>query len=172
MAHTDEFKHLERIAYFSMEIALQGDMPTYAGGLGILAGDCLRSAADLGIPFVGVTLASHKGYFRQTIENGRQCEHPDTWDIAARTSALEAKVSLLLEGRTVWVSAWLYVVDGFLGRQPVVLLDTALPENHPEDRALTDELYGGDERMRLKQEAVLGIGGVRMLQALGFRIRH
>jgi starch phosphorylase len=162
-----------RIAYFSMEIALAAEIPTYSGGLGILAGDTLRSAADLRIPLIGVTLVSRKGYFRQEIDAaGRQVEHPDEWDPALYCEALQAKVALKIEGREVWVRSWLYSVESHLERRvPVILLDTDLPENDPEDREITHLLYGGDARYRLKQEIVLGVGGVRMLQALNVRIR-
>ncbi len=170
----DAFLHVPRIAYFSMEIALRNDIPTYAGGLGVLAGDTLRSAADLELPMVAVSLVSRAGYFRQRLdENGRQREEPASWDPAGHATPLTAKTAVTLDGRTVWVGGWLYVLQGHLnGRQPVVLLDTDLPENHADDRGLTQYLYGGDETYRLKQEAVLGIGGLRMLQALGFDLRQ
>jgi starch phosphorylase len=161
----------DRVAYFSMEIALRSEIPTYSGGLGVLAGDTLRSAADLRIPLVGVTLVSREGYFRQQIDTaGRQIEQPNPWRPEAWTKPLPAKVSVTIDGRDVWVGGWLYVVEGGGGPQPVVLLDTDLPENDPRDRLLTHYLYGGDSAYRLSQEIVLGIGGVRMLDALGFRI--
>jgi starch phosphorylase len=170
----DEFIHQPRIAYFSMEIALRNEIPTYSGGLGILAGDTVRSAADLGLPLVAVSLVSRAGYFRQEIEaNGRQIEHPDFWEPNRWTTPLEAKVVVTIEGRTVWIGGWLYILEGNRGgREPIILLDTDLNENQPEDREITHYLYGGDEANRLKQEVVLGIGGVRMLQALGFNVRH
>lgn len=170
----DDFVRSSRVAYFSMEIALKHDIPTYAGGLGVLAGDTLRAAADLELPMVAVTLLSRKGYFRQELdESGWQRELPDEWQPATAASPLDAKVVVNIEGRRVWVGAWLYVVQSHLnGRQPVILLDTDLDENAAEDRALTDHLYGGDEVYRLKQEIILGIGGARMLQALGFEIRQ
>jgi starch phosphorylase len=161
-----------RVAYFSMEIALRSDIPTYSGGLGVLAGDTLRSAADLRIPLVAVTLVSRAGYFRQTIdEQGRQQEQPDPWQPETWADPLYAKVSVTIAGRDVWIGGWLYVVQGAGGDQPVVLLDTDLPENDPRDRSLTHYLYGGDQAYRLSQEIVLGIGGVRMLDALGFDVR-
>lgn len=170
----DGFVHEHRIAYFSMEIALQDEIPTYAGGLGVLAGDTLRSAVDLGLPLVAVSLVSRAGYFRQGIDaEGRQSEAPDPWSPESRAHPLGAKIALEIEGRNVWVRAWLYLLKGQLkAAQPVVLLDTDLEENHSEDRLLTHYLYGGDEAYRLKQEIVLGMGGVRMLQALGFNIRE
>ena len=171
---SDEFIHEPRIAYFSMEIALRNEIPTYAGGLGILAGDTVRSATDLGLPLVAVTLVSRAGYFSQRIDGaGRQIETPAAWDPAACARLLDAKVAVPIEGQAVWVGAWLYVMEGHLGgRQPVMLLDTDFPENAPADREITHHLYGGDDTYRLKQEIVLGIGGVRLLQALGFRIRQ
>ncbi len=170
----DEFVHQPRIAYFSMEIALQDDIPTYSGGLGVLAGDTIRSAVDLELPLVGVTLISRAGYFRQEIDAaGRQVERPDVWEPRKWAEPTEAKIAVLIEGREVWVRSWLFVVQGHLGgRQPVILLDADLDENQADDRRLTHCLYGGDETYRIKQEMVLGIGGVRMLNALGFRVRQ
>jgi len=174
MFEIDDFIHGPRIAYFSMEIALQNEIPTYAGGLGILAGDTIRSAADLDLPMVTVSLASRAGYFRQTIDSeGRQHEQQDQWEPSRWAHALEARVSVPIEGRHVWVGGWFYVLEGHMGgRQPVILLDTDLEENSAEDREITDSLYGGDSAYRLKQEIVLGIGGVRMLHALGFTVRQ
>ncbi len=162
------------VAYFSMEIALQSEIPTYAGGLGVLAGDTLRSAAELEIPVVAVTLVSREGYFRQELSPaGVQSELAERWEPEAWASLADAKVAVQLEGRCVWIQAWLYELQGHLGGSiPVLLLDTDAVENSPEDRRLTHRLYGGDETYRLKQEAVLGIGGVRMLDALGFRVRQ
>ncbi len=170
----DEFIHEPRIAYFSMEIALRNEIPTYAGGLGILAGDTMRSATDLELPMVAVSLMSRAGYFRQEIDaQGRQLEHPEIWDPKRWAQPLDAKIAVPIDGRTVWIGAWLYVLEGSMGgRQPVLLLDTDLNENSSDDREITHYLYGGDNVYRLKQEIVLGIGGVRLLQALGFTIRH
>lgn len=173
MSSLDNFIHEPRIAYFSMEIALRSEIPTYSGGLGVLAGDTLNSAADLELPMVAVTLVSRQGYFRQSIsEQGWQQEAPDPWEPADWMTQLDAKVALPIGGRTVWVGGWLYVLQGHMnGCQPVILLDTDQDENTVEDRAITDHLYGGDQAYRLKQEMVLGIGGMRLLQALGFEIR-
>ena len=170
----DEFVHQPRVAYFSMEIALRSEIPTYSGGLGVLAGDTIRSATDLALPMVGVSLVSREGYFRQEIDAaGRQVERPDPWQPEEWAERLDAKVAVEIEERPVWIAGWLYVVEGQGGgRQPVVLLDTDLPENQEDDRAITHRLYGGDAVYRLKQEIVLGVGGVRMLQALGFEIRQ
>jgi len=170
----DDFLHSPRVAYFTMEIALRPEIPTYAGGLGILAGDTVRSAADLELPLVAVSLASRSGHFRQALDaDGRQIEHPATWDPSQYAAPLAAKIAVTIEGRPVWIGAWLYVHQASLGgRQPVLLLDTDLDENRAEDRELTHYLYGGDAAYRLKQEIVLGVGGVRMLHALAFEIRQ
>ncbi len=167
-----EFLGEPLVAYFSMEIALRNEIPTYAGGLGVLAGDTLRSAADLRLPFVAVTLVSRDGYFRQALDaQGNQIEQPAPWDPSRWARRLDAKVAIRIEERPVWVSAWLYVVESHLGgRAPVILLDCDLPENDPQDRQITRYLYGGDDEYRLKQEMVLGMGGVRLLHALDFEI--
>jgi len=170
----DDFTREPRVAYFSMEIALRNEIPTYSGGLGVLAGDTVRSAADLELPLVAVSLVSRAGYFRQAIDaQGRQSEQAAVWAPREWAAPLDAKIAVPIEGRAVWIGAWLYVLKSHMGgRQPVLLLDTDLDENRPEDREITHILYGGDEAYRLKQEIVLGIGGVRLLQALGFTIRH
>ena len=170
----DEFIHEPRVAYFSMEIALRNEIPTYAGGLGVLAGDTLHSATDLGLPMVAVSLVSRAGYFRQELDaQGRQLELAANWDPSRWAEPLNAKIAVQIEGRTVWICAWLYVLEGHMGgRQPVLLLDTDLDENADDDREITHYLYGGDNVYRLKQEIVLGIGGARLLQALGFIVRH
>ena len=171
---SSEFIHEPRIAYFSMEIALRSEIPTYSGGLGILAGDTVRSAADLGLPLVAISLVSRRGHFLQEFDaQGRQVEREAPWEPSRWARLLDAKVAVPIEGHSVWIGAWLYVHQGHMGgRQPVLLLDTDLPENEPHDREITHYLYGGDEAYRLKQEIVLGIGGVRLLQALGFTIRE
>lgn len=157
------------VAYFSMEMALRPEIPTYAGGLGVLAGDTLRSAADLDIPMVGVTLAHRKGYFAQGIDGGGgQTEEPAEWRPEEWLEPMKPVVTVTLEGRAVRVRAWRYVVKG-VGDDvvPVYLLDTDMEGNTPEDRRLTDSLYGGDGRYRLCQEAILGLGGVALLPLLG-----
>ncbi|MEK7271468.1 MAG: alpha-glucan family phosphorylase [Nitrospirota bacterium] len=162
-----------KIAYFSMEIGLRPDIPTYSGGLGVLAGDTLRSAADLNLPFVAVTLIYRKGYFHQKIDDkGHQIELPAEWDPSLLMTTAPEKVTVTIEGKPVYIQAWIYFVESVRGGNiPVIFLDTNLPENTPENRGLTDSLYGGDENYRLKQEAILGIGGVRMLRKLGFQIK-
>ena len=157
------------VAYFSMEIALETAIPTYSGGLGVLAGDTLRSAADLSVPVVAVTLLHRKGYFEQHLDaEGNQSESPVSWSPEAKLEPVDARATIQLEGRTVHVRAWKYAVRGITGHEvPVYLLDTQLPENDPWDRGLTDYLYGGDNHYRLCQEVVLGMGGAAMLKALG-----
>ncbi len=170
----EEFNGVPRVAYFSMEIAIHEEIPAYAGGLGVLAGDLMRSAADLGVAMIGVSLVSRRGYFRQEITpDGDQIEKPDDWDPARFGTRLATSVCVRIAQRDVWVDAWLIRIDSpHGGAVAVILLDTNVERNAPEDRALTDVLYGGDAAYRLAQEIVLGIGGARMLRALGFTIRE
>ncbi|MEM3378232.1 MAG: alpha-glucan family phosphorylase [Candidatus Bathyarchaeia archaeon] len=163
----------EKVAYFSMEIALLNDIHTYSGGLGVLAGDTIRSSADLKLPLVGVSLLSKKGYFRQELTpEGKQIEHEDHWDPAMFMQLLPEEVTVQIQSRDVHVKAWLYkVLSQTGGVVPVYFLDTDVEGNSSEDREITSFLYGGDERYRLKQEIVLGIGGVRMLEKLGISVR-
>ena len=155
-----------------MEIAVRAEMHTYAGGLGILAGDTARSCADLELPVVFVSLLSRAGNFRQEISaEGQQSEQPDWWDVERWCTPLNAMVAVEIEGRAVWLRPWLNIHTCPHGHQiPILLLDTALDQNAEADRILTHYLYGGDEAYRLKQEIILGIGGIRMLRALGFDI--
>ena len=168
----DPYLGKTRIAYFTMEIALRPEIPTYSGGLGVLAGDTARSCTDLALSVVFVSLVSRAGYLRQEIDrHGRQMDLPDPWEPLEWTQPLDAMVAVSIEGRTVWIRPWLYSLRCPLGPSvPVLLLDTDLDQNDPRDRQLTDRLYGGDDVYRLKQEVVLGIGGVRLLKALGFDI--
>ena len=163
------YLELGNIAYFSMDVAIDSHIPTYSGGLGILAGDMLRSAADLGIPMIGITLLHRKGYFQQSLDSqGNQIESHSEWSPESHLEPLSPRVALSIEGREVRVCAWQYVFEGYNGHQvPVLFLDTNLPENDARDRILTNHLYGGDEHYRLCQEVVLGFGGVAMLRALG-----
>jgi starch phosphorylase len=172
----DQFEELTKepqIAYFSMEIGVHNDIPTYSGGLGVLAGDTIRSAADLKLPMIAVTLLSKRGFFVQEIdEQGRQTEHPAIWDPARYMNLLPFRVSVQIEGREVIVQAWQYTVKSLTGGNvPVFFLDTDIIANAPDDRGITDYLYGGDLSYRLKQEIVLGLGGVRMLHQMGFEIK-
>ena len=162
------------VAYFSMEIGVDPNVPTYAGGLGVLAGDFVRAAADLGLPLVAVTLLHRKGYFRQRLDaTGRQREEPAEWNVEAHLEALPARVTVTINGQPVVVRAWRRRVTGLGGATvSVYFLDTDVEDNTTRDRALSHFLYGGDAAYRLAQEAVLGIGGVRMLRALGYDHVH
>ncbi|MEZ5361256.1 MAG: alpha-glucan family phosphorylase [Bryobacterales bacterium] len=158
-----------KVAYFSMEVALAPDVPTYSGGLGVLAGDTLRSAADLGVPMVGMTLMYRKGYFRQELDaSGVQSEYPVEWNPADKLDLLEPIATVTIEGRPVNLRCWRYKVIGVTGHVvPVYLLDASMKTNSEWDQTLTDHLYGGDEHYRLCQEMILGVGGVEMLSKLG-----
>ena len=158
-----------KIAYFSMEIGFDAKIPTYAGGLGVLAGDFIRSAADMRIPLLGITLAHRKGYFFQQLdETGWQREQPVHWVIDDFMTDTGVRAKVILEGREVYIRAWKFEVSGNGGYVvPVYFLDTDLPENSEWDRTLTHYLYGGDSHYRLCQEVILGTGGVRVLRALG-----
>ena len=156
-----------KIAYFSMEIGLNENIPTYSGGLGILAGDHIKSAADLNLPLVAVTLLYKRGYFIQTINPmGEQEEIYPYFDPRAFMEPLPFKVTIKIEGRDVNIGVWKYNQIGIKGRVPVYFLDTDLPNNAPEDRLITQFLYGGDNHTRICQEAVLGIGGYLALKRL------
>jgi starch phosphorylase len=168
----------DRIAYFCAEFGLTEFLPIYAGGLGVLAGDYLKSASDLRLPVVGVGLLYREGYFRQEIgPDGRQRELNPALDpgelpiCLARTSeGAPAEVAVRINGRDVRIGIWIARV----GRVSLVLLDANQPENTAEDREITARLYGGDHETRIRQEIVLGIGGLRALDLLGLRpsIRH
>ena len=165
-----KIKDQRTIAYFSMEIGLDPKLPTYSGGLGILAGDTIRSAADLQVPMVAVTLLYRNGYFYQRLdETGWQREEPVQWIIEDYLKEMPQRASVVIEGRTVQIRPWKYEVEGVGGyKVSVYFLDVSLPENSEWDRTLTDNLYGGDQHYRLCQEVILGIGGVRVLRALGY----
>jgi len=158
------------IAYFSMEIAVSPHVPTYSGGLGVLAGDTLRSCADLKVPVVGVTLLYEKGYFHQQLDDyGNQSELPVDWNSSDYLRRLPGTIDVRVRGATVKVAGWQYDMIGMTGYcVPVILLDTNMEENNPDDRGLTRYLYGGDEAYRFAQEMILGMGGVRMLEKLGY----
>jgi glycogen phosphorylase len=162
-------KQIPLVAYFSMEIGLDPLMPTYSGGLGVLAGDTIRSAADLEVPIIAVTLIHRRGHFYQRLDaRGWQTEEPVAWPVNDFLEAVDPRVTVEVESRTVHVRAWKYTVRGVTGAVvPVYLLDTDLVDNAPWDRTITDVLYGGDAYYRLCQEVVLGYGGLRMLRALG-----
>lgn len=158
------------IAYFSMEIALENAMPSYSGGLGVLAGDTIRAAADLRLPMVAISLLYRKGYFIQRLgEDGSQSEEPVAWRVEDFLTEEPARPSVPIENRRLELRCWRYSVKGVHGFEvPVYFLDADLPSNTEFDRNLTGSLYGGDSYYRLCQEVVLGIGGVRMLRALGY----
>ncbi len=162
------------VAYFSMEIALDAGMPTYSGGLGVLAGDTLRSAADLGLRMVSISLLHRRGYFFQRLDAaGTQSEEPAEWPIDDYVTEQAPRVEVTIEGRRVQIRAWKYDLAGQSGSTvPIFLLDTDLPENAEQDRQLSHHLYGGDVAYRLRQELVLGVGGIRMLRALGYSELH
>lgn len=153
-----------------MEIGHCAEIPTYTGGLGVLAGDTIRAGADLNVPMVAVTLLHRRGYFHQLLDaNGTQQEEPVNWVVQDFLEETTARASVTIEGRTVHIRAWQYHVSGENGyKVPVYFLDTNLQVNSEWDRTLTDYLYGGDSHYRLCQEMLLGIGGVRILRALGF----
>jgi starch phosphorylase len=155
-----------------MEIAIHPAMPTYSGGLGILAGDTMRSAADLGVPLVAFTLLHRKGYFQQHLDSaGLQTEEVQPWNPADFCTEDPARVTVSIEDRIVTVRAWRYDLKGRFGHVvPIYMLDTDLEGNSGWDRGLTDHLYGGDTNYRLQQEIVLGMGGVRMAGALGLHV--
>jgi glycogen phosphorylase len=158
------------VAYFSMEIAIDTAFPTYSGGLGVLAGDTIRGAADIGVPMVAVTLLHRKGYVRQSLsERGDQLEAPEQWEPEQLLVRCQPIIEVPLKDRIIRVQAWKRVEVGVTGHSvPIIFLDTDVVENSPEDRRITDCLYGGDHGLRLVQELVLGVGGWRMLRALGY----
>jgi len=158
------------VAYFSMEIALENAMPSYSGGLGVLAGDTIRAAADLRLPMVAVSLLYRRGFFSQHLsEDGTQTEEPVVWNVEDFLKEESARVTVPLENRRVELRSWRYDVKGVRGFVvPVYFLDADLPSNVEWDRNLTGGLYGGDSYYRLCQEVLLGIGGVRMLRELGY----
>jgi len=161
-----------QIGYFSMEIAINPGMPTYSGGLGVLAGDTLRSAADLGTPIAAFTLLHRKGYFQQHLDStGVQSENVQSWNPSDFCAEEPARVTVSIEDRMVTVRAWRYDMEGRFGHiVPIYLLDTDLDGNTGWDRGLTDHLYGGDTNYRLQQEIVLGMGGARMAKTLGLNV--
>jgi starch phosphorylase len=156
------------IAYFSMEICLAEGIPTYSGGLGVLAGDTLRSAADLELPMLGITLLHRKGYFGQRLDpQGNQSEVPVSWNPESFMEKLDTTLVVEIEGREVKVAVWRYSIAGTSGGEVAVyLLDTDVHGNSEFDRSLTDHLYGGDARYRLCQEVLLGIGGVDLVERI------
>ncbi len=160
------------IAYLSLEIGIDSRIPTYAGGLGVLAGDTMRAAADLGIPMVGVTLLYREGYFTQEPSGGNQRDIPQPWEPERVLRPMLPRVVVPIDGRPVMLRAWRHDAVGVGGHVvPVYFLDAELPENDPDARIITRRLYAGDHQHRIRQETVLGIGGPRMLRAIGHDVR-
>lgn len=172
LVHRQGFRPVDyrSIAYFSMEIGVEDGIPTYSGGLGVLAGDTIRAAADLKVPMVAMTLLHRKGYFYQRLDsNGRQTEEPVDWVVEDFLTEMAQRTTVAIEGRSVMLRSWKYEVSGNGDfKVPVYFLDADLPENFEWDRTLTHTLYGGDQHYRICQEIILGIGGVKMLRALGY----
>ncbi len=162
-----------KVAYFSMEIGINSEVPTYSGGLGVLAGDVIRSSADLRIPLIAVTLVSKKGYLKQKITlDGRQVEYPEEWEPSKFMKLLPQTTSVKISGKDVKIGVWIYEQESPTGGTiPVLFLTTDVEGNNQEEREITDFLYGGDEKYRLKQEIVLGIGGVRILESLKINVK-
>jgi starch phosphorylase len=155
------------VAYFSLEVGLDPSMPLYSGGLGILAGDTLKSCADLGVPVVAVSLLYREGYFHQKIIDGNQVEVPVMWTPEDFLQKLDLKTTIRIEGRAVHVQAWQYMIHGVNGSTvPAIFLDADLEENSEWDRTLTKQLYGGDRWYRLCQEMILGIAGTKIIHSL------
>lgn len=158
-----------KVAYFTMEVGINAKIPTYSGGLGILAGDTLKAAADMSFPMVGVTLLNKHGYFFQDIDDGKQIDVPVSWSINDFLEPLTQTVKVQINGDEVLVGAWLKTIEGINGMEiPILFLHTDLPQNTPEAKDITDHLYGKGHEYRLKQEIVLGVGGTKMLSELGF----
>ena len=158
------------IANFVMEIGLESEMPTYSGGLGVLAGDFAFSLADLGVPAVFVTLIYRKGYAMQKLDMAAgQLDSEASLDPGRFLKPLDVHVDLEIGGRPQRVTAWEYRASG-KAEVPVLFLDTDIAQNDPAVGQVTDRLYGGDPRYRLEQEMVLGIAGYRMLKALGYDV--
>jgi starch phosphorylase len=161
----------QKIAYFSLEFAIHNSLPLYAGGLGILAGDYCKEANDLGLPLIGIGFMYPQGYFRQRISaDGWQEEIYDQLNFeespiipVLNEQGMPLKVNIPLDNRSIQVVIWQIIV----GRVKLYLLDTNIEENPTEDRLLSDRLYVGEREMRLAQEIIIGIGGVRVLRALG-----
>src|SRR6266478_3667202 len=159
------------VAYFCAEFGLHSSVPIYSGGLGVLAGDHCKSASDLGVPLVGVGLSYMKGYFDQRLRSDGWQEDSD--------DHVDPSLTPLVELRGAAGEAWLAVVNTFgrpvhvrvwtmgVGRVTIYLLDTNLEENHPDDRTMLNKLYSGGPDLRLRQEWLLGVGGVRVLRAVG-----
>lgn len=166
----DKFR-TTRVAYFSMEIALENDLKTYAGGLGILAGDLLRAATSLKFPMVGISLLNPQGYLKQKISIfNNQISKPDSEFNFLKLQKLKTTTEVYIGKEKVQIGVWRYNIKNKNGFSvPVYFLDTNLESNSKENRKLSGRLYGGDRIYRLKQEIILGRGGIKMLEALGYK---
>ena len=164
---------IAKIAYFSTEFGLNESVPIYSGGLGILSGDHMKSASDMGLPLVGVGLLYRHGYFKQylNIDGWQQEEYIENhflrMPIQRVKDGSETNIKISIEHADRIIKAQIWKID--VGRIPLYLLDTDIDDNLPEDSEITSQLYGGDREMRIRQEIVLGIGGMRALKALGYR---
>ena len=158
-----------KIAYFSAEIGISAGLPTYSGGLGVLAGDHIKAAADAEIPLCAVTLLYKEGYFKQRIdEDGNQSEIYPRFDPDPAMKKMPVEFILPLQGHNVRIQAWQYTYIGLTGHTiPIFLLDTDVEGNRQEDRTITLRLYSGDKNHRILQEAIMGFGGIRLLETLG-----
>ena len=159
-----------KIAYFSAEIGLSSSLPTYSGGLGVLAGDHIKASADAGIEMLGISLLYKEGYFKQLLDKeGNQKEEYPRFELGDHLSLLPNKFSIKIRGREVWIQAYEYLHTSETGHIiPIYFLDTDIDENISEDRMITLRLYSGDKNHRILQESILGFGGIRFLDAYDF----
>ena len=167
----NDLKNDTQIAYISMEIGMDSNIPTYSGGLGVLSGDTVRSAADLEIPMVGICLCYSSGYFYQLFnENGEQKEKEISWSFFYEFEKVEKPITIKIQDNIIKISAWLYRVIGQSGHVvPIYLLTTDVEGNEDWQRKLTAALYDSTSRWhRIVQEMILGIGGVRLLKSVGY----
>ena len=152
-----------KIAYFSAEIGLSSSLPTYSGGLGVLAGDHIKASADAGLQMLGISLLYKEGYFKQLLDNeGNQKEEYPRFELGDTLSLLPNKFSIKIRKRDVWIQAYEYLHRSETGHIiPIYFLDTDIDENISEDRMITLRLYSGDKNHRILQESILGFGGIR-----------
>ncbi len=157
-------------AYFSAEIGLHASLPTYSGGLGVLAGDHIKASTDLGVGMVAVSLFYKEGYFKQELnQSGVQTESYPLLETKSSLKRLDEKVKLVLRGREVWIQAYEFIYEGEEGNSTrIYFLDTDIDQNHKEDRVISMRLYSGGQDRRLLQEAVLGFGGIKLLNSIGY----
>ena len=157
------------IAYFSAEIGISSSLPTYSGGLGVLAGDHIKASGDIGLNMCAVTLLYREGYFKQRIdEEGVQTETYPRFDPFPLLKKLDIKFTLRLRKRDVWIQAYKFDYLGHNGHKvPIYFLDTDVDKNFIDDRIISNRLYSGDKDHRILQEAILGFGGAKLLDELG-----